>query len=65
LAKALRPAAVRPPSGSFSRAFDGRLRADFFAAPDRRADVFARFAVRFLVVFFAFDAMRMLSTRLG
>src|SRR5262245_53584264 len=75
-ANASRPAAVRPPFGSFSPALAGRMRADFFdafldaffvvfLAAARLRPVF--FAVRFFVAFFfeALDAMRMLSTRLG
>jgi hypothetical protein len=73
-ANALRPAAVRPPRGSFSRADALRLRDLAFAMRLRvfLADVFfafedfdfeAFFEAFFLEVFFA--AMRMLSTRLG
>jgi hypothetical protein len=70
----LRPAAVKPPRGSFSFAELDRLRAAF-----RTVDLFAarlrptRFLATFFVDFFAdflpddlgADAMRMLSTRLG
>src|SRR5690242_17540602 len=79
-AKARRPAAVKPPLGSFSRPLAARLPADFFEdflpaffvvffAARLRAVFFVAlfFAVFFLAVFFfeAFDAMRILSTRLG
>src|ERR1700754_1048398 len=74
-ANARRPAAVRPPFGSFSRgladfavAFRETFFGDFLSATRLRP---ARFAVRFLADFFfvAFfvdlAAMCMLSTRLG
>jgi len=68
-AKALRPAAVRPPAGSFSRDFADFLREDFFTVflSAERLTV-ARFVGAFFPdLFFAvfFDAICMLSTRLG
>src|SRR3954462_45854 len=75
-ANAERPAAVRPPFGSFSRVLAGPVAAAFLGAffleaflaifwAARLRPVF--FAGRFFAAFFfeAFDAMRMLSTRLG
>jgi len=68
LAKALRPAAVKPPFGSFSRDLAERLRGDFFAVFLRatRLRPMRFFADFFVVDFLPFFAdMRMLSTRLG
>src|ERR1700743_2787227 len=64
-AKALRPAAVKPPCGSFSRGFFEALRGRFRAVVFAPAFLFGDFRERFFAVFVFFDAMRMLSTRLG